>query len=95
MAELSQNSSFCPQFAAIQRCAKSSSSWFIYSSRRPVCKAGWRPFCHCRIRHDQAPTLDPESLTATVTDPLYRFHQWQANLRVLEVTEIYFLDIAQ
>src|SRR5580658_6402950 len=21
-------------------------------------------------------------------DPLYRFHQWQANLRVLEVTEI-------
>ena len=21
-------------------------------------------------------------------DPLYRFHQWQANLRVLEITEI-------
>ena len=21
-------------------------------------------------------------------DPLYRFHQWQANLRILEVTEI-------
>jgi hypothetical protein len=21
-------------------------------------------------------------------DPLYRFHQWQANLRVLELTEI-------
>ena len=21
-------------------------------------------------------------------DPLYKFHQWQANLRVLEVTEI-------
>jgi hypothetical protein len=21
-------------------------------------------------------------------DPLYKFHQWQANLRILEVTEI-------
>jgi putative transposase len=25
---------------------------------------------------------------STDNDPLYRFHQWQANLRVLEVTEI-------
>ena len=26
--------------------------------------------------------------TSVRIDPLYRFHQWQANLRVLEVTEI-------
>jgi hypothetical protein len=26
--------------------------------------------------------------SASDHDPLYRFHQWQANLRVLEVTEI-------
>ena len=25
---------------------------------------------------------------STDNDPLYRFHQWQANLRVLEVTEV-------
>ena len=25
---------------------------------------------------------------STDHDPLYRFHQWQANLRVLEITEI-------
>ena len=25
---------------------------------------------------------------STDNDPLYRFHQWQANLRVLDVTEI-------
>src|SRR4051812_45986274 len=25
---------------------------------------------------------------STDRDPLYRFHQWQANLRVLEITEI-------
>ena len=25
---------------------------------------------------------------STDNDPLYRFHQWQANLRILEVTEI-------
>jgi transposase InsO family protein len=29
----------------------------------------------------------PKSLS-TDNDPLYRFHQWQANLRVLEITEI-------
>jgi hypothetical protein len=26
--------------------------------------------------------------SAPIDDPLYRFHQWQANLRILEVTEI-------
>ena len=25
---------------------------------------------------------------SSVRDPLYRFHQWQANIRILEVTEI-------
>jgi hypothetical protein len=29
----------------------------------------------------------PKYLSAD-NDPLYRFHQWQANLRVLEITEI-------
>jgi hypothetical protein len=27
-------------------------------------------------------------------DPLYRFHQWQANLRILEVTEIKSLPLS-
>jgi transposase InsO family protein len=29
----------------------------------------------------------PNSLSSD-NDPLYRFHQWQANLRILDVTEI-------
>ena len=37
-------------------------------------------------RHITAPTGRP--VLSTDNDPLYRFHQWQANLRVLEVTEI-------
>ena len=35
---------------------------------------------------DSLPGL-PKYLS-TDHDPLYRFHQWQANLRVLEITEI-------
>jgi putative transposase len=38
------------------------------------------------------PTSDSQASVAkylsTDHDPLYRFHQWQANLRVLEVMEI-------
>ena len=30
----------------------------------------------------------PPKYLSSDHDPLYRFHQWQANLRVLEVTEI-------
>jgi len=42
----------------------------------------------CRMfnRAIQAQTL-PRYLSSD-HDPLYRFHQWQANLRVLEVQEI-------
>ena len=36
-----------------------------------------------RFEGKQRPTI-----SAPDNDPLYRFHQWQANLRVLEVTEI-------
>jgi putative transposase len=32
--------------------------------------------------------LDWSGFLSTDNDPLYRFHQWQANLRVLELTEI-------
>jgi hypothetical protein len=42
----------------------------------------------CRMFHRaiRAPSL-PKYLSSD-HDPLYRFHQWQANLRVLEITEI-------
>jgi len=39
---------------------------------------------NCAIRGQRGM---PKYLSAD-NDPLYRFHQWQANLRVLEVTEI-------
>ena len=39
----------------------------------------------CRTRNPSEPL--PKYLS-TDHDPLYRFHQWQANLRVLEITEI-------
>src|SRR5437762_10551441 len=38
---------------------------------------------NCAIRLQRIPTY-----LSSDNDPLYRFHQWQANLRVLEVTEI-------
>ena len=42
--------------------------------------------CSMFQRAIQGQTL-PKYLS-TDNDPLYRFHQWQANLRVLEVMEI-------
>jgi transposase InsO family protein len=33
-------------------------------------------------------TIELTKYLSTDNDPLYRFHQWQANLRVLEITEI-------
>jgi putative transposase len=44
------------------------------------------PLCRMFDRAIRGPTT-PKYLS-TDNDPLDRFHQWQANLRVLEVTEI-------
>jgi putative transposase len=42
----------------------------------------------CRIFHQAIRGQSLPSHLSSDHDPLYRFHQWQANLRVLEVTEI-------
>jgi putative transposase len=42
-----------------------------------------RMFNHALRRHRWLPKY-----LSSDNDPLYRFHQWQANLRILEVTEI-------
>ena len=55
--------------------------------RRPCGIRRWcRPLSDVQPCHSRA-TLDVEVLSSN-NDPLYRFHQWQANLRVLELTEI-------
>jgi len=54
----------------------------------------WRPRRHCRRSSACrmfSRAIGRQSLPKYLSsdnDPLYRFHQWQANLRVLEVTEI-------
>jgi len=45
-----------------------------------------RPRCSMIQRAIQGPA--PPKYLSTDNDRLYRFHQWQANLRVLEVMEI-------
>src|ERR1700694_4478986 len=42
----------------------------------------------CRMFHRAIRGHSPPKYLSSDHDPLYRFHQWQANLRVLEVTEI-------
>jgi putative transposase len=42
----------------------------------------------CRMFHRAIRGRRPPKYLSSDHDPLYRFHQWQANLRVLEVTEI-------
>jgi putative transposase len=42
----------------------------------------------CRMFHRAIRGHRPPRYLSSDHDPLYRFHQWQANLRVLEVTEI-------
>lgn len=42
----------------------------------------------CRMFHRAIRGQTTPNYLSTDNDPLYRFHQWQANLRVLEVTEI-------
>src|SRR6478736_8619316 len=62
----------------------------MYASRDWV----WRPQRHRRWGGavPDVPSSDsrttPGQYLSSDHDPLYRFHQWQANLRVLEVTEI-------
>src|SRR6266487_1905021 len=41
----------------------------------------------CRMFQQAIPQQPVPKYLSTDNDPLYRFHQWQANLRVLEVTE--------
>jgi len=42
----------------------------------------------CRMFHRAIRAQSLPKYLSSDHDPLYRFHQWQANLRVLEVTEI-------
>jgi putative transposase len=42
----------------------------------------------CRMSHRAIRGQTTPNYLSTDNDPLYQFHQWQANLRVLEVTEI-------
>jgi putative transposase len=42
----------------------------------------------CRMFRDAIRIKSLPKYLSTDNDPLYRFHQWQANLRILEVTEI-------
>jgi putative transposase len=42
----------------------------------------------CRMFQHAIQRQSSPKYLSTDNDPLYRFHQWQANLRVLEVTEI-------
>ena len=42
----------------------------------------------CRMFQQAIQRQSLPKYLSTDNDPLYRFHQWQANLRVLEVTEI-------
>jgi transposase InsO family protein len=42
----------------------------------------------CRMFHRAIRGHSPPQYLSSDHDPLYRFHQWEANLRILEVTEI-------
>src|SRR5207248_11073908 len=42
----------------------------------------------CRMFNQVIRTQPMPKYLSSDNDPLYRFHQWQANLRVLEVTEV-------
>ena len=42
----------------------------------------------CRMFNQASSGKDPPHYISTDNDPLFRFHRWQANLRVLEVEEI-------
>ena len=59
---------------------------YVLANSRPARRSRRRPLCGGRIRarHRQPP---PKYLSSD-HDPLYRFHQWQANLRILDVKAI-------
>ena len=42
----------------------------------------------CRMLNHAISGTDPPRYLSTDNDPLFRFHRWQANLRILDVTEI-------
>ena len=42
----------------------------------------------CRMFYRAIRGHSPPKYLSSDHDPLYRFHQWEANLRILEVTEI-------
>jgi putative transposase len=42
----------------------------------------------CRIFNRAISGTDPPHYLGNDNDPLFRFHRWQANLRVLDITEI-------
>src|SRR5262245_58740411 len=47
-----------------------------------------RALALCRMFNQAIRGQAPPKYVSSDHDPLYRFHQWQANLHVLEVTEI-------
>jgi hypothetical protein len=55
--------------------------------RRPCGNDRWCCLCRMFNRALRGRRWMPNFLSSD-NDPLYRFHQWQANLRILEVTEI-------
>jgi putative transposase len=42
----------------------------------------------CRMFNQAMSGADPPRLLSTDNDPLFKFHRWQANLRILDVKEI-------
>jgi transposase InsO family protein len=42
----------------------------------------------CRMFNRAVSGVDPPRYLSSDNDPLFRFHRWQANLRILDVTEI-------
>lgn len=42
----------------------------------------------CRMFNQAISGADPPRYLSSDNDPLFRFHRWQANLRILEITEI-------
>jgi hypothetical protein len=42
----------------------------------------------CRVFNDAISGTDPPHYLRTDIDPLFQFHRWKANLRILDVMEI-------
>jgi hypothetical protein len=50
--------------------------------------AWWMDWALCRMFNRASHTQALPKYLSSDRDPLYQFHQWQANLRVLEIQEI-------